>query len=149
MFLDYQKNAREPKNSFYSLEPGSVSWVTIAVLILAGLAVVPALFVPRFSSGPADPKDAAKLDIHNIGEALEQFHTDNGRYPTTGEGLQALLQMPPGANLPGWKKTLDILPTDPWGHPYEYKQLFGAPQDYKLISYGPDGKPNTVDDISN
>jgi general secretion pathway protein G len=88
-------------------------------------------------------------DANNTGEALNTFEVTNGRFPTTAEGLQALVQKPAGADLPNWRQVLTKVPLDPWGHPYHYKLLSGGAKDFDLRSDGPDGKPNTADDISN
>jgi general secretion pathway protein G len=83
---------------------------------------------------------AAKIEIEQIGQSLDLFKLEIGRYPTTQEGLQALITAPSGVtnwNGPYWKKS--TLPKDPWLN--EYKYAFpGQHGVYDLWSYGADGK---------
>jgi general secretion pathway protein G len=83
---------------------------------------------------------AAKIEIEQIGQTLDYYKLDIGRYPTTQEGLQALLTAPTGVpnwNGPYWKKT--TLPKDPWTNEYKYASP-GQHGAYDLWSYGADGK---------
>ena len=82
----------------------------------------------------------AKAQIESFEKALDTFRLDVGRYPTTEEGLGALLVKPAEAakwNGPYLKKDV---PQDPWGHPYIYKTP-GSKGDYEILSYGKDGQP--------
>jgi general secretion pathway protein G len=83
---------------------------------------------------------AAKIEISQIGNTLDLFKLEIGRYPNAQEGLQALITAPPGVpnwNGPYWKKA--TVPKDPWGNDYQY--FFpGQHGAYDLISYGADGK---------
>jgi general secretion pathway protein G len=87
----------------------------------------------------------ARRDIRLLKTAIGLFEMDNGRYPTTKEGLDALVQKPAG-NLPNWHPYLDRAQVDPWGHPYVYT-CPGSKSDFDLYSCGPDGKPGTDDDV--
>lgn len=86
----------------------------------------------------------------NIPTALKLYDLDNNSYPTTEEGLQALLEEPASAknwNGPYLRKT----PKDPWGNPYQYELLTdkgGNPREYRLSSSGPDGVGGSNDDIT-
>ena len=87
--------------------------------------------------------------VKTLKTALDNFETDNGRFPSMDEGLNALIEAPP--NLANWHKLLDVdeIPKDPWGHEYRYQcpgQL--NPQTYDLFSAGPDGEFSTDDDIT-
>lgn len=76
--------------------------------------------------------------------ALECFRRDCGRYPTTAEGLRALVRQPP--QTPSWKGPyIELLKPDPWRHPYVYQCTNGVP---RLVSQGPDGRGGTADDIA-
>ena len=94
---------------------------------------------------------AAKAQIDALAKALDTYRIDVGRYPSTTEGLAALMARPeaaPGWNGPYLKKAV---PLDPWQHAYVY-QYPVARNDFKLISYGKDGKAGGKDedaDISN
>ena len=83
---------------------------------------------------------AAKIEIEQIGQTLDLFRLEVGRYPTTQEGLQALITAPTGIpnwNGPYWKK--NTLPKDPWTNEYKYASP-GQHGAYDLWSYGADGK---------
>jgi general secretion pathway protein G len=83
---------------------------------------------------------AAKIEIEQIGQTLDLFRLEVGRYPTTQEGLQALITAPSGVpnwNGPYWKKS--TLPKDPWTNEYKYASP-GQHGGYDLWSYGADGK---------
>jgi general secretion pathway protein G len=107
------------------------------VLIGIVLGIVGGNFIGR---GEKAKGDAAKIEIGQIGQALDLYKLEVGRYPTTQEGLQALIQAPSGApnwNGPYWKKS--TLPKDPWGNEYKYTSpVQNAP--YEIMSYGGDGK---------
>jgi general secretion pathway protein G len=83
---------------------------------------------------------AARIEIEQIGQTLDLFRLEVGRYPTTQEGLQALITAPAGVanwNGPYWKKS--TLPKDPWTHEYTYASP-GQHGAYDLYSLGADGK---------
>lgn len=108
----------------------------MVVMIILGLLA--AIVVPKFIGkvGPAKLK-AAQSQIELLGTALDTFHLDAGRYPTSSEGLQALITNP-GAE--GWNGTYlkkQEIPLDPWGNPYHYEAP-GRHGDYDLYSYGAD-----------
>jgi general secretion pathway protein G len=83
---------------------------------------------------------ATKAQIDSLGKALDQFRLDTGHYPTTEQGLNALVTKP--ANEAKWEGPylVKAVPLDPWGHPYVYKNP-GEHGDYDLLSYGKDGQP--------
>jgi general secretion pathway protein G len=92
----------------------------------------------------------ATADISALGAALGAFKVDNGRYPTSAEGLAVLSTDPSG--LPKWKGPYIERPVgnDPWGNPYVYVcPGKHNPDSYDLHSFGPDGKDGTADDITN
>jgi general secretion pathway protein G len=109
--------------------------VVMAIIALLAALVGPKLF-PKLGKGK---QSAAKAQIELIGQALDQLRLDVGRYPTTQEGLNALMVNPGMDNWEGpyLKKAL---PPDPWGKPYNY-QCPGTHGEYDLFSYGRDGNP--------
>ncbi|MBI4839103.1 MAG: type II secretion system major pseudopilin GspG [Nitrospirae bacterium] len=117
----------------------------MVVMIILGLLA--AIVVPKFIGkvGPAKQK-AAQAQIELLGTALDSFHLDVGRYPTTAEGLQALITRPAGAD--DWKgpylKKQEI-PLDPWGNPYHYDSP-GSRGEYDLYSYGADNSEGGSDE---
>ena len=109
--------------------------VVISIIALLAALVGPRLF-PKLGKGK---QSAAKAQIELLGQALDQFRLDAGRYPTTEEGLRALVANPGVENWDGpyLKRNL---PTDPWGRVYQYN-CPGAHAEYEIICYGRDGKP--------
>lgn len=90
---------------------------------------------------------ATKMQIMAIKAALEMFEIDSGRYPTTNEGLAALVTRPAGAD--NWHKYLDKMPVDGFGHAFIYRCPGTNGKDFDLISVGPDGVEGGGDDITN
>lgn len=82
---------------------------------------------------------AAKAQIDALGKSLDQYRLDTGHYPTTEQGLSALVTKP--ANESKWEGPYltKAVPADPWGKPYLYKNP-GEHGDYDLLSYGKDGQ---------
>ncbi len=119
------------------------------LLVLVILVALAALVVPRITGvGKGAKIDTAKQGISFIKSALKMFEIHCDRFPTTEEGLRALVE-PPG-NLPGWKGPyLDppIVPLDPWQNPYQYRCPSRQSNDFDLYSYGPDGQDGGDDDI--
>ncbi|ADE10736.1 type II secretion system major pseudopilin GspG [Sideroxydans lithotrophicus] len=97
--------------------------IMVVVLIIGVLA---ALIVPKVMSRPDEARiTAAKQDIATITQALNLYKLDNQRYPTTEQGLTALVKKPTISPIPAnWKSEgyLDRVPKDPWGTPYQYLQ---------------------------
>ena len=110
--------------------------VVMVILGLLAALVGPKLF-PKLGKGK---QHAAKAQIELFGEALDQFRLDTGRYPTTSEGLEALIRNPGVEGWDGPYLRKNIVPKDPWGRPYHY-QSPGSHGDYDLFSYGADGAP--------
>lgn len=109
----------------------------LVVLIILGLLA--ALVAPKFFGKIGKAKTrTAKTQIELLGAALDDFRLDNGRYPTTEEGLKALREKP--GDLATWDGPYlpKPVPLDPWGRPYHY-QSPGEHGDYDLFSYGKDG----------
>jgi len=111
----------------------------LVVLVLIGIVmgVVAGNFIGR---GEEAKRKAAKIEIEQIGQTLDLYKLETGRYPTTQEGLQALIAAPAGVNNwngPYWKKS--TLPKDPWGNEYKYTSP-GQHGPYDVVSWGADGK---------
>ena len=122
----------------------------VVVMILGVLA---ALVVPRVMSRPDQARVvAAKADIARIDQQLKLYRLDNSRYPTTDQGLQALVAPPTsGPPAPNWKQYLDKMPMDPWGKPYQYLNP-GVHGEIDIFSFGADGQPGGAEfdtDIGN
>jgi general secretion pathway protein G len=120
------------------------------LLVLVILTALAAVVVPKFVGRGKQAKiTAATTDISSLGTALGMFEVDNGRYPTSSEGLAALSANP--GNLPNWKVYIERpIVNDPWGNPYVYVCPGTHNTDgYDLHSFGPDGQDGTEDDLDN
>ena len=114
------------------------------IVVLAIIAVVAVLIVPNVIGRPDQARvTVAKTDLKTIATALRVYRLDNGDYPTTEQGLQALVTRPTAAPQPmsyAADGYLPEVPTDPWGKAYVYRSP-GETGAYDLLSYGKDGKP--------
>ncbi len=126
--------------------------ILLVVIIIGTLA---AMVVPRLA-GRSDQARiaAAKADIEvNIPTALKLYELDNGYFPTTQQGIAALLKKPSSSPIPqNWNGPyLEKLPVDPWGRPYQYASPGQhRPHDYDLFSFGKNPKSDVNnDDIVN
>ena len=121
--------------------------VLVVVMILGILA---ALVVPRVMDRPDEAKRvAAKTDVSSLVQSLKMYRLDNGMYPTTDQGLQALAQRPATQPVPpNWKPYVDRLPKDPWGSDYQYLSP-GVKGEIDVFSLGADrargGEGNNAD----
>ena len=112
------------------------------MVVLAILGVLAALVVPNVIGRADDARvTAARADVNNLMQALKLYRLDNQRYPSTEQGLTALVSKPTnGPDAPNWKPYLDKLPNDPWGRPYQYLQP-GLKGEVDVFSMGADGQP--------
>jgi len=112
------------------------------LVVLAILGMIVGLVGPRVMKHLGSAKsDTAKLQIEDLGVALDLFYLENGRYPNTGEGLAALIEKPAGLdNWSGPYLKKKKIPQDPWQRDYLY-QSPGQNGDYDLYSYGADNAP--------
>ncbi|MBK6806059.1 MAG: type II secretion system major pseudopilin GspG [Betaproteobacteria bacterium] len=124
---------------FRTAQHGMTLIEILVVLVLIGivLGIVGGNFIGRGEKAKAD---AAKIEIGQIGQALDLYKLETGRYPSSSDGLQALVTAPGGAsnwNGPYWKKSQ--IPKDPWGNDYRYTSP-GQKGAYDILSLGADGK---------
>ncbi len=118
------------------------------MVVVVIMGIMAALIVPKLMGRTDDARIiAAKQDIATIMQALKLYKLDNQHYPTTEQGLQALVTKPttgPAAN--GWKTGgyVDKLPKDPWGNPYQYLSP-GIKGEIDVFTLGADGQPGGVD----
>ena len=111
----------------------------VTVLLVGALATC--FFVSRlYTPNVRSQQQIAKIQIMELKSALELFHSDVGRYPSSQEGLSALIRDPGTAE--GWNGPytgIKEIPADPWSHPYVYR-CPGKQRQYDLLSFGHDGK---------
>jgi general secretion pathway protein G len=112
------------------------------MVVIVILAVLAALIVPKIMGRPDEARVvAARQDIATIMQALKLYKLDNRKYPSTEQGLGALVKKPAEPPVPeNWKSYVETLPLDPWHNPYQYLNP-GLNGEVDVFSYGADGKP--------
>jgi general secretion pathway protein G len=110
------------------------------MVVLVIIGVLAALIVPNVLDRADDARvTAAHTDVNNLMQALKLYKLDNQRFPSTEQGLQALVVKPTvGTIPPRWKNYVDKLPNDPWGRPYQYASP-GLKGEVDVFSLGADG----------
>jgi general secretion pathway protein G len=115
------------------------------LVVLAIIGLIVGLVGPRILGYLSDSKiKTARIQIDSFSSALDLFYLDNGRYPTSSEGLTALMQKP--ANASAWNGPYlrgNVTPKDPWGNPYVYHSpsQYGP---YDIMSLGPEAREGTT-----
>jgi general secretion pathway protein G len=111
------------------------------MVVLAIIGVLAALIVPNVLGRADDARiTAARTDVGNLMQALKLYKLDNQRFPSSEQGLNALILKPTTEPVPGnWKPYLDKLPKDPWGRPYQYLNP-GIKGEVDVLSFGADGQ---------
>ncbi|MGB3598605.1 MULTISPECIES: type II secretion system major pseudopilin GspG [Pseudomonas] len=141
------KPARAAQRGFTLIE------IMVVVVILGILAAV---VVPRVMDRPDQARiTKAQSDIRALESALNLYRLDNFNYPTTEQGLNALVRLPTGQNAPrNWRTGgyLDRLQKDPWGNDYQYQTPGRDGRQFDIYSLGADGRPGGTEanmDIGN
>ena len=111
------------------------------LVVITIIALIMSLVGPRVLNYLSESKvKAAKIQIQSFSSSLDLFYLDTGRYPTSAEGLNALVT-PTGA-IQGWNGPYlkgGVVPKDPWGNPYVYRSPAERSK-YQIMSYGSDGQ---------
>lgn len=116
------------------------------MVVIVILGILAGLIVPRIMGRPDEARQAkARIQIESLETALKLYKLDNGNYPTTEQGLQALVEMPTTAPLPkrwrpGGYLEKGKVPKDPWDNDFVYI-CPGVHGEYDLMSRGADGEP--------
>jgi general secretion pathway protein G len=120
------------------------------MVVMVILGILAGMIVPRIMDRPEEARRTkAGVDIGALGQALMLYKLDNGQYPTTDQGLQALVEPPSVGRLARkWRKggylDKNSVPKDPWDNDFVYISP-GLHGDYDLMSYGPDMEPGGED----
>ena len=124
---------------------GAFTLIELMVVIVI-LCILAAFVVPRLTKRPEDARvTKAKLEVSNLEQALELYYLDNGMYPSSEQGLAALVEKPQTGDIPqNWKEggylAKGRLANDPWGSPYVYVSPGMYNADFDLFSLGKDGQ---------
>jgi len=137
---------------------GNLGFTLIELMVvIVILGILAAMIVPRIMGRPEEAKQLkARMQIESLETSLKLYKLDNGTYPTTEQGIQALVEPPEtGIQPKNWRKGGYIekgkIPKDPWGSAYVYL-CPGINGDFDIISYGADNVPEGEDknkDINN
>ena len=126
---------------------GSSGFTLIELMVvIVILGILAGLIIPRIMGRPEEARQMkAQVQIESIETALRLYKLDNGSYPSTEQGLQALVEAPTVGELPrAWREGGYLekgkVPKDPWGNDYVYLSP-GVHGDYDLSSYGAEGQP--------
>jgi len=136
------RHARQGRKAAAALRRGNAGFTLVEILVVITIiGLIMAIVGPRVLNYLGESKvKAAKIQIESFSSALDLFYLDAGRFPSTSEGLTALVQRTPGVaawNGPYLKG--GAVPNDPWNHPYLYR----SPAEhgpYDIMSYGSDGQ---------
>lgn len=127
------------KSSHYKRSAGFTLIEVMVVVVILG--ILAAIIVPKIMSRPEQARRVkVKQDILAIQSALDLYKLDNGMYPSTDQGLQALVNKPSTPPVPrNWKSDgyLQDVPMDPWGEAYQY---LNDDDKLRIFSFGPKGK---------
>ena len=120
------------------------------MVVIVILGILAGLIIPRIMGRPEEARRMkARVQMESMETALRLYKLDNGVYPSTEQGLQALIEAPAVGELSRkWRKGGYLekgkVPKDPWGHEYVYLSP-GLHDDFDLVSYGADGQPGGED----
>jgi general secretion pathway protein G len=134
--------ARLPARGRDRSDAGQQGFTLVEMLVVITIiGLIMGLIGPRVLNYLSESKvKAAKIQLQSFGSALDLFYLDAGRFPSTSEGLTALVQRTPG--IAAWNGPYlkgGNVPNDPWNHPYVYRSP-GERSPYEIVSYGADGQ---------
>ena len=133
------------KHAFAGDRRGFTLLELLVVILIIGLLT--GIVAPRFMSQISRSEvTTARAQMDAFRKAIEAFRIDNGRYPTTAEGLDALVTAPAGATRWNGPYLQGAIPLDPWGTKYQYQSPGPDGRDYEILSYGRDRAPGGTGD---
>lgn len=119
------------------------------LVVVAIIALLAAYVGPKyFSQVGKSEQSVAKSQIQAFSRALGAYRLDVGSFPSTEEGLGALLSKPPSAAKWNGPYLESAVPPDPWGRPYQYRAPGANNADFDIVSYGKDGQPGGEGDAA-
>jgi general secretion pathway protein G len=144
MSISRQYSAKSMSLSSKSRTQGFTLLEVMVVVVI--IAVMGAMIAPKVIGNIEEARiSTAKSDITNIKNSLQLYKMKNIQYPSTDQGLDALVSKPSGDPEPkAWSKMLDKTPVDPWDNPYKYLSP-GSHGDIDIYSWGPDGRQSDDD----
>lgn len=141
--LNYFTSRRNTSLDLNKSHPQAGFTLIEIMVVIAIIGILATLIVPKIMGRPDEARVvAAKQDVGTIMQALKLYRLDIGRYPTTEQGLKALIEKPTAEPVPqNWKAGgyLESLPKDPWGNLYQYSNP-GTHSEIDVYSFGADGK---------
>ena len=120
------------------------------IVVVTIIAILAAYIAPKVVGRAGDARiSKAKSDIRVLESSMELYKLDNFTYPSTDQGLDALVSKPAGSNLKHWRRGgyIKKLNRDPWGNDYQYQQP-GANGDFDIYSLGADSAAGGTDEAA-
>lgn len=146
-FIAFSSLARRAvkRRALSSARRGFTLLELLVVILIIGLLT--GIIAPRFMSQISRSETTtARAQMDAFRKAIEAFRIDNGRYPTTAEGLDVLVVAPAGATRWNGPYLQGAIPLDPWGMKYQYQSPGPNGRDYEILSYGRDRAPGGTGD---
>jgi len=129
----------------------AISGLILGYLVTAVLIAMAIIFITTITNQVKRTENTrVRTDFHSLNSVLRVYEMESGTYPTTDQGLMALVEVPTMDPVPvKWMRLMNKVPTDPWSMPYLYRFPGSKdPTTFEILSMGPDRMENTADDLS-